>query len=303
MQNRREFIKRVAAGSAFLAIPGVLHPAKKIAETRLVILHTSDVHSHIDPMPADHARYPGMGGFAQRAAQIQQVRADNEHVLLFDSGDFFQGTPYFNLYGGLLELKLMTKMGYDAATLGNHEFDNGMEHLAKQLQHAGFPIVNCNYGISNTPLEGKIESYKIFEKGGVRIGVIGLGIDPKGLVAPSNHAGLVWNDPILKGDNMAKYLKQEQNCHIVIALTHIGLRMADGMADDYALAANSSYIDIILGGHTHSFMDEAVLVNNAANKEVMIMHSGEHGVQMSRIDLLFSKGKLRKSSQTINTPA
>jgi len=289
MQSRRDFIKKALASTALLAMPIGSKAFKGNKDTHIVLLHTSDVHSHIDPMPNDHSRYPGMGGFAQRAKIINQIRRENDHVLLLDSGDIFQGTPYFNFYKGKLELELMTKMKYDAATLGNHEFDNGIESLNEQIEHAGFPFVNANYSFENTPLAGKIKPWIIINKGPIKIGITGLGIDPNRLIAPSNYIGMTWLNPISVGDATAKTLKDKYNCNLVIALSHLGLKMDKGRIDDYQLAAESQYIDIILGGHTHTFLDEPIIETNAAGKQVLILHSGENGVRMGRLDLLFNR--------------
>ncbi|GAO31710.1 bifunctional metallophosphatase/5'-nucleotidase [Geofilum rubicundum] len=303
MPNRREFIKKAVAGAALLTLPMGSRAFSGNKETRLVILHTSDVHSHIDPMPMNHTRFPGMGGFAQRAAIVNKIRKENDHVLLLDSGDIFQGTPYFNFYEGSLELKLMTKMGYDAATIGNHEFDNGLESLNHQLQHAGFPFVSANYSFENTPLAGKIAPWLIINRGPVKVGITGLGIDPERLVAPSNYKGMVWSDPISVGDATAEKLKKEHGCDLVIALSHLGLKMNKGRKDDFQLAAESKHIDIILGGHTHTFLDEPIVETNAAGKEILILHSGQNGVRMGRIDLVFSKDLNNQQVYQIETPS
>ena len=302
MQNRRDFIKKALAGAALLAIPTGSQAFKRNKGTRIVILHTSDVHSHIDPMPMNHSRYPGMGGFAQIAAVVNKIRKENDHVLLLDSGDIFQGTPYFNFYEGSLELELMTKMGYDAATLGNHEFDNGLESLNKQLQHSGFPFVSANYSFENTPLSDKIAPWLIINKGPVKVGITGLGINPERLIAPSNYKGMVWSDPIAAGEATAKMLKEEQGCDLVIALSHLGLMMGKGRIDDYQLAAASKHIDIILGGHTHTFLDAPIVETNASGKQVLILHSGEHGVRMGRLDLLFNRDQNNDLVYQIKTP-
>jgi 5'-nucleotidase len=302
MQNRRDFIKKAVAGAALLAIPMSSRAFMGQKDTRIVLLHTSDVHSHIDPMPMNHTRYPGMGGFAQRAAVVNQIRKENDHVLLLDSGDIFQGTPYFNFYEGSLELELMTKMKYDAATLGNHEFDNGLESLNHQLQHAGFPFVSANYSFENTLLAGKIAPWIVINKGPVKIGITGLGIDPDRLIAPSNYKGMIWSDPIAVGDATAKMLKEEKGCDLVIALSHLGLKMDKGRLDDYQLAAASNHIDIILGGHTHSFLDAPIIETNAGGRQVLILHSGQNGVRMGRLDLLFNKDKNNQLAYQLKTP-
>lgn len=297
MQNRRAFIKTAITGSAILAMPFSAYPFSKKPAKRVVLLHTNDVHSNIDPFPKNHVRYPGMGGFAQRAALINKIRSENEHILLLDSGDIFQGTPYFNYYGGNLELKLMSQMRYDAATFGNHEFDNGIESLSKQLKNASFPFINSNYNFTGTLLEGKTMPWKVFNRADLRIGIIGLGINPKGLIADSNFDGIIYNDPITTGDSIAMMLKEKEKCHVVIALSHIGYKMDLGQTDDLQLARCSKYIDIILGGHTHTFMNEPIIETNASGNKVIINQTGEYGVRLGRIDLLFEKEKISTTSK------
>jgi 5'-nucleotidase len=296
MQNRRNFIKTAIAGSAIVSMPFGAQAFFGRPTPRLTLLHTNDVHSQIDPFPLNHARFPGMGGFAQRAALINTIRSENEHVLLLDSGDIFQGTPYFNYYEGGLELQLMSKMKYDAATLGNHEFDNGIGSLNRQLVHANFPFINTNYDFTGTLLESKIMPWKTFQKGQIKIGVIGLGVNPDGLIAPSNFDGIKYNDPIAVGDETARMLKEKEKCQLVIALSHLGFKMDDGIPDDLQLATNTQYIDIILGGHTHTFMNEPVIETNTAGKQVIIHQSGQSGVRLGRIDLLFEKEEIKTTN-------
>src|SRR6185436_2852124 len=163
--NRRDFLKKISAGAALASIGGIpLDAFGKKEVVKITMLHTNDVHSHIEPFPDNDPKYACMGGVAQRSAMINNIRSAEKNVLLLDSGDIFQGTPYFNLYGGELELKLMSMMKYDASTIGNHDFDNGIEGLAKQLPNATFPLLNCNYDFSDTVLEDKTAPYKIFVK-------------------------------------------------------------------------------------------------------------------------------------------
>lgn len=289
--NRRQFLKTIALGSAAGAI-GL--PACNVidkGEAALTILHTNDIHSHIDPFPEDGGRYAGKGGFARLFALIKQVRQSNSNVLLLDSGDIFQGTPYFNFYGGELELKLMSDMQYDASTLGNHEFDNGSQHLAEQIKKAKFPFINSNYNFNNTPLDGIMSPYKIFKKGHLKIGVIGLGIQLKGLVTPKNYQGITYLDPIIEGDKTAELLKKAEKCDLIIALSHLGYQYKSDTVSDITLAKNTAYIDVILGGHTHTFMDEPAIVNNQINKSVIINQSGWGGINLGRIDIVFNNAK------------
>ena len=288
MINRRNFIKTVLAGSAIVALPSSMVALSRQKPTKIVLLHTNDTHSRIDPLPTDDIYAPNMGGVARRAALIEKIRSENEHVLLFDSGDIFQGTPYFNYYGGKIELELMSKMKYDAACPGNHEFDNGIEHFANMLKYASFPFVNCNYDISNTSLKGKLSEWIIIQKGNLKIGITGLGINLAGLVSPINSAGLIYNDPITAGEKTAKMLKKEKKCNLVIALSHLGFDMKREV-DDKRVAAQTRNIDIILGGHTHTFLKTPELIPNLDNKKVIVCQSGASGVYLGRIDLTLDK--------------
>lgn len=290
MNSRRQFIKKAMASVALMSLPTSIFAKKREKHRTLTILHTNDVHSHIEPFSAKDKRYPAQGGFAARAATIEKIKQTNKNVLLLDSGDIFQGTPYFNFYGGKLELQLMSKMGYDAATLGNHEFDNGIDHLAKQIPFANFPFIVTNYEVKGTLLEDKIIPWKIFKKGSLRIGVIGLAIKPDGLIAPTNFGDIKYQDPVTVGDETAKMLKTKKRCDFVIALSHLGLKMRTDI-DDIRLAQNSHYIDMILGGHTHTFLDQPIFEKNRLNKTVSIHQSGWAGVRMERIDLVFNRDK------------
>ncbi|ASB48004.1 bifunctional metallophosphatase/5'-nucleotidase [Alkalitalea saponilacus] len=291
MYYNRQFSNRIYSAIFLMLIFSVFYSCNNANETRITILHTNDLHSHIEPLPENHGRFPGMGGFARISTIINQIRENTEHVLVFDSGDMFQGTPYFNFYEGSLELRLMSKMGYDAATLGNHEFDNGIESLSNQLKYANFPFISTNYDVEGTLLDGKIKEYHIIETGGIRIGIIGLGVDPDGLVAPHHVDGLKWLDPVVTGDKTAELLKTQYHCDIIIALSHLGFDMGEDRFDDLKVAAQSHHIDVILGGHTHRFMEEPRFVTNLSGKEVIIWQSGQNGVQMGRLDFVFRRGK------------
>lgn len=300
MTSRRDFIKKSLAGGAALLGLGI--PLKAFARKediiRITILHTNDTHSRIDPFPDNDPKYPGMGGTARRAAVIKKIRSEEENVLLLDSGDFFQGTPYFNLYGGELELKLMSQMGYDAATIGNHDFDNGVDGLAKQLVHASFPLLSANYDFSGTSLEGKTIPYKIFNKGGVKIGVFGLGIELEGLVDKKLYGKTVYLDPIEKAAEISHLLKQEKKCDLIICLSHLGDRYENNKVSDVVLAKKSKCIDLILGGHTHRFMDKPLTVKNSDDKDVLISQVGFAGIRLGRIDYFFELKTKKKSLET-----
>ena len=261
---------------------------------RLTILHTNDVHSHIDPFPMDGSRNQGLGGVARRSSLINQIRQDQQNVLLVDSGDMFQGTPYFNLFGGKLELELMSKLGYEAGTFGNHEFDNGIEGLLKYLDRANFPFLTANYDFSSTALAGRTKEYTIIDKGGIRVGLTGVGIDITGLVDPNNHKGMIYLDPIPVVNRIAKMLKEEKKCDLVICLSHLGYSYKDDKVDDLKLAAASRHVDIILGGHTHTFLDEPSRVRNLDGEEVWVNQMGFAGLRLGRLDVVFHKSSGRK---------
>jgi 5'-nucleotidase len=273
--NRRNFLKSTAAGAALLALG--IKPDSVYAKddlVKLVILHTNDVHSRIDPFPMDGSRNQGRGGVAARAALINKIRQENPNVLLLDAGDIFQGTPYFNFYGGELELKMMSMMGYDAGIMGNHDFDNGVEGFYKQLPHANFPILNANYDFSDTLLHDKTQPYKIFKKDGLRIGVFGLGIELTGLVNKVQYGNTKYQDPIAKALQYERLLKEDKKCDIVICLSHLGYRYSDNKVSDTVLAKSTNFIDLIIGGHTHTFLDRPDSVKNLQGKEVLINQVG-----------------------------
>ncbi len=289
LTTRRQFIKSLAAGSLAAAFPFPLKASP--SSNRLTILHTNDVHSHLDPFDSNHPKFPDMGGFARRATLINQIRNQREHVLLLDAGDIFQGTPYFNFFGGKPELELMTRMGYDAATIGNHEFDNGIDHLAKQIDHAGFPFICSNYKFEGTALENKTIPWKVIEKGPFRIGILGLGINPAGLVAPPNYRGMQWLDPVSTGEETALFLRENQKCNLVIALSHLGLNSTPKRPEsDQQVASETSSIDVIIGGHSHTFMEEPQNIKNKAGKTVLVNQVGWGGVILGQLDLTMQQG-------------
>lgn len=299
--NRRAFLKQagtlLASGGIATALPFSAFANDKNL-VRLTILHTNDVHSRIEPFPMDGSRNQGMGGAARRATLIQQVRKAQRNVLLLDAGDTVQGTPYFNLFGGQLEMELMSKMGYDASTFGNHEFDNGVEHLAKMIRHANFPFINSNYDFSGTAMEGKSLEYKVFTKQKIKIGVFGLGIELSGLVDPLLSAGVKYRDPIATAKRIVDKLRNELQCDLVICLSHLGYQMDGGKVSDRILAASTQGIDLIIGGHTHTFLPEPVQVQNLSGDYTLINQVGNAGVMMGRIDFLFERKTGKKQSYT-----
>ena len=297
MLNRRLFLRNTAAvGGGLLLLPGAgLRAAAAVKTPRLTILHTNDWHSRIEPFPDDGGRNANRGGAIRRMHLIEQVRAVEPNVLLVDSGDIFQGTPYFNFFAGELEMKLMSRMGYDAATIGNHDFDAGMENLVTQMGHANFPLVNANYEFKDTPLAGKTPDYTIINKGGIKVGVFGLGIKLDGLVPKALYGSTNYLDPIERGNETARRLREDEKCDLVICLSHLGYRYrSDDEVDDIDLASNSRHIDVILGGHTHTFLNEPTVVPNEQGDPVIVNQVGFGGLRLGRLDVTFPGGGKRR---------
>jgi 5'-nucleotidase len=292
--KRRTFIKNTAASSALLTLSGLsLTSFTTLKSKHITILHTNDVHSYIDPFPADHPRNANMGGVVRRAALIENIRKENPNVVLLDAGDIFQGTPYFNYYGGELEFKLMSMMKYDVATIGNHDFDNGIDGLYAQLPHAKFDFISSNYDFTNTILNSHVKPYKILNVAGVSIGIFGLGVQLDGLVDKKKYKETRYNDPIEVATDMARILKHDKKCDIVICLSHIGFQYKDfpQRVCDVMLAKKTKDIDLIIGGHTHTFLDKPVIEKNLEGKEVLINQVGCYGLNLGRIDFFVSDDK------------
>jgi 5'-nucleotidase len=301
MQNRRTFLKQslLTTGAIIVSnslLAGIAEDSENI--TRISILHTNDVHSRLEPFPMDGGKYQGLGGVEARTDVISSIRNEEEQVLLLDSGDIFQGTPFFNLYKGEPEIKAMSAMGYEAATMGNHDFDAGLENFAKQLQYANFPIVVCNYDFTNTPMEFKSHPYKIFKKGKLKIGVTGVGIEMSGLVSDNLYGNTKYLDPVESANKAAHHLKKEEKCDMVICLSHLGYQYKDNKISDVVLAKESENIDLILGGHTHTFMDAPISLKNRTGSDVLVNQVGWAGIVLGRLDFEFSKSKRKNLSKS-----
>jgi len=291
LQNRRDFL-RYLFGASFVAAGFNALPAEFLSKKgvkKLTILYTNDQHSRIEPFPLNDPKYPNLGGFARRAALIKKIRSEEKNILLLDAGDIFQGTPYFNYYSGELEYKLMSQMGYDATTLGNHDFDLGIENIVKQMPHATFAFVSANYDLTDTALNGKILPYKVFEKDGIKIGVFGLGIELAGLVDKKNYGDTRYLDPIAEAKKTAELLKFGKKCDYIICLSHLGYKYPNKKVCDMDLGDQSSYIDLVIGGHTHTFLEEPKQVRNAKGKTVHITQVGWSGIWLGRLDVYFSQ--------------
>ena len=285
--KRRTFLKNTTSTALFTGLGG-LTSCQRTTKKHITIIHTNDVHSHIDVFPKDHSRYPNLGGLARRAALVEAIRIENPNTLLFDAGDFFQGTPYFNFYGGELEIKLMSKLKYDAATIGNHDFDNGIDGLYAQLPHADFQLLSANYDFKNTIMNGKTKSHSVFEVDGVKIGVYGLGIELDGLVSQKLSKETQYLDPLEMAQDAEKHLKLNEQCDLVVCLSHLGYQYKNpNKPDDLKLASNTEFTDLIIGGHTHTFLDKPTLVKNRMGKDVLVNQVGCYGIHLGRIDFYF----------------
>jgi len=244
----------------------------------------------------DGSRLQGLGGVARRSTLIQKIRSEEKNVLLFDAGDMFQGTPYFNVFDGQVELELMSKLGYDAGTFGNHEFVNGLPGLLKHFDKANFPFVTSNYDFTGTIMEGKTKDHLIFERDGVRIGVFGVGVDLNGMVDPRSYQGVKITDPLETAAKYTEKLKKDLKCDLIICLSHIGYSYDTNKVSDLLLAKNSRNIDLIIGGHTHTFLEKPTEVKNLDNEITLVNQTGFSGVNLGRIDFILDKKRGTKKS-------
>ncbi len=301
--DRKHFLKTLGGGTLAMTLaPNLLlaenlNIFKNSSEYHLTILHTNDQHSRIEPFDSTYTRNPNQGGFARRASLIQKFRAEQPNLLLLDSGDTFQGTPYFNFFGGELEFKLMSMMGYDASTMGNHDFDNGLQGFKKVRSNAKFPFLCSNYDFKNTILEGETEPFKIFNKDGIRVGIFGVGIKLEGLVGKKDYGETKYLDPVEIAQHYSDFLRNEKKCDLVICLSHIGYDYKDDSTKicDKILAAKTDGIDLILGGHTHTFLPEPQTFLNRKGKNVLVNQVGWAGLLLGKIDFYFDKNKKVKN--------
>ncbi|HIP31145.1 MAG TPA: bifunctional metallophosphatase/5'-nucleotidase [Crocinitomicaceae bacterium] len=293
--KRRTFVRNsVVVSGGLLIAPSILaQSAKKPGSTKLTILHTNDTHSNIDPFPENHSKYPGKGGVARRFELIEKVRREEEHVLLLDAGDIFQGTPYFNKFGGVLEMKLMTEMGYDVATMGNHDFDGGLEGFVKAREFAKFPFVCSNYNFTNTPIDGHTQDYTIIQKGKIKVGIFGVGVEMKGLVPGIKYGETEYIYPIDVANDRASELKRK-GCDLIICLSHLGYEYGSEKVSDRVLARKTQNIHLIIGGHTHTFLDKPTEEKNLNGDTVLVNQVGWAGINVGRIDFEFDQKMFAK---------
>jgi 5'-nucleotidase len=270
----------------------LLEPTKD--ETLITVLHTNDTHSQIDPILENDKTYAGKGGVARRATLVKRVRKENPNTLMIDAGDVCQGTPYFNFYKGEVEYKAMSLIGYDAGTIGNHEFDNGVQSLAKAYQFANFDIVSTNYDVRGSALESKVKTHLVKDLGGIRIGLFGLGIRPEGLITPENFAPLKYMDPVRMTRGAVKLLREQERCQLVLGMSHLGYypNPQRDEVGDTQVAAQVDGIDFIASGHTHTFMQNPVLQKTPNGKDTIIYQVGRSGIYVGRVDFTLKDGKV-----------
>ena len=299
--NRRGFIRNGFAGIAGLSLGAV--PFNLLADNNFItisIMHTNDLHCHIEPFSVGNDNTNSKGGLARISEMVKRAKAENPNTLLFDAGDMFQGTPYYNYFKGELMLKIMSATGYDAGTLGNHEFDDGLEGILDSLPSAKFPLINSNYDFSNTKLAGKFPRYKVFKKDRIKIGVYGLGIELKGLVSDKNFGNTIYNDPLKTALEMESFLKNEHKCDLVVCLSHLGLSYRENKISDMVLATETSMTDLIIGGHTHTFLEEPIIEKNKAGNRIIVNQASWGGQILGKIDFVFERSRNRKEVVVAN---
>lgn len=313
MITRRHFLKASLAGGvmaassrsalSLLSAPacsGLTAPLLAVAagEKLITILHTNDTHSQIDPLPANDRLYPDKGGVARRATLVKRIRKENPNTLMIDAGDVFQGTPYFNFYKGEVEYRVMSLIGYDVVTLGNHDFDNGVDALAAAMKFASFEFVSCNYDVRGTALESKVKPYAVRVVDGVRVGLFGMGVSPDNLITPENFKGVKYNDPVKAARDVVKTLREKERCTLVVGMSHLGYYPSpkDGGVGDSQVAEQVDGIDFIASGHTHTFMKEPVITKTPSGGSTMIFQVGRSGIYVGRVDLKVRDGKVVASA-------
>ena len=286
IRNTGSFGSRPGAKALLLLLAFTSVAAFAGQKVKLVILHTNDTHSQVEPTEKSTLKTSDMGGYARRMGEISQIREQEKNVLLVDAGDYSQGTPYFNFFNGRVEIDAMNRMKYDAGTLGNHEFDNGIDTLAVVLKNARFPMISSNYNFTNTALSGLIKPYIILEKAGLRIGIMALDVNPKSLIFEKNYRGMEYENPILKANEISTLLKKKEKCDVIICLSHLGANGTE--VNDFEVAHKTRYIDVIIGGHSHCMITNTT-EKNAAGKPIVIAQMGKSGLYLGRVDLELEK--------------
>ncbi|MGL5273214.1 MAG: bifunctional metallophosphatase/5'-nucleotidase [Phocaeicola sp.] len=279
-------MKRIYTWLAIACFASVLN-AQELKE--LHIFHTSDLHSRIEPMPESdpNKEYAGNGGMVRIAALTSELRDKHASMLLFDCGDFSQGTPYYNLFKGELEVKIMNEIGYDAIAIGNHEFDFGLENMAQIFRMAKFPILSANYHFEGTPVEGLVKQYTIFYRDGIKIGVFALGTPLEGMVQAKCREGVRYENPVEAAQRVTQQLKEVEKCDLIICLSHLGWQNSDTC--DEVLIPNTRNIDIVIGGHSHSYFEKPKVYKNMDGQDVTLHHMGKSGVYFGEIRVKMQK--------------
>ncbi|MDP3431582.1 MAG: metallophosphatase [Bacteroidota bacterium] len=302
MSNRRIFLKQSLLGGSALSLgifPNELFASGELV--KLTVMHTNDMHYHIDPFDDSHAEYGGRGGMVRLASLVSKCRSENPNFLLLDAGDMFQGTPYFNYFKGDLIMKLMSQIGYDAGTIGNHEFDNGLPDILSALRFAKFPMVSSNYDFSDTILADSVKPCHILEKGGIKIGIYGLGIELDGLVGKLNYGNTQYLDPLTTALKMERLLKKDHKCDLVICLSHLGYSYSNRKISDVSLAPQTKYTDLIIGGHSHTFLDKPTVLENAKGNQILVNQAGWAALAAGKIEFIFDRARRRKAfTATVN---
>ncbi|HKP47597.1 MAG TPA: metallophosphatase [Pyrinomonadaceae bacterium] len=309
MISRRKFLQATIAGGAVLALPqtranlfsstmwpSLSSPVLDLSsrETLITILHTNDTHSQIDPLPDYDKQYGGKGGVARRATLVKRVRKENPNTLMIDAGDVFQGTPYFNFYKGEVEYKAMSLIGYDVGTLGNHDFDNGVDALVAAMKFANFEFVSSNYDLRGTPLEKRVKRYTVRTFGDVRVGLFGMGVSPDNLITPANFKGIKYLDPVASAREVVGILRQRERCQLVVGMSHLGYyaNPKNGEIGDTQVAEQVDGIDFIASGHTHTFMQTPVLARNPSGNNTIVFQVGKSGIYVGRVDFRMKNGRV-----------
>ncbi|MEX1121393.1 MAG: metallophosphoesterase [Balneolales bacterium] len=290
--NRKRFLRNSVAAGLGTGLVGC-SPFKMLSSdddiSRLTILHTNDTHARIEPFSENAPEYAGMGGVARRATMIKRIRSENPHTLLLDAGDVFQGTPYFNEYHGALDYEVMSKMGYDASTIGNHEFDNGVQGFCDVADKANFPFLSSNYNFGSTDMGYHVREFMTKKVGDVKVGIFGLGVDFQNLVLDHLHKGISYISPVAISRKMVMVLKYYHHCDMVICLSHLGYDYADNRVSDRVLAREVDGIDLIIGGHTHTFLDQPEVFQKSNGKQTLVSQVGFAGIMLGRIDYEFNE--------------
>ena len=309
MTSRRDFLRGSMVAGLSLSLPTLTSSLARTTnysalwapllepnagETLITVLHTNDTHSQIDPILENDKTWAGKGGVARRATLVKRIRKENPNTLLLDAGDVLQGTPYFNFYKGEVEYKAMSLIGYDAGTLGNHEFDNGVEALSKALQFANFDIVSTNYDVRGSALENKVKTHVVKQVGGIRVGLFGMGVSPTGLITPDNFKPVKYLDPVRMARGVVKLLREQEHCTLVLGMSHLGYfpNPKEEELGDTQVAAQVDGIDFIASGHTHTFMKAPVLQKTPSGANTIIFQVGKSGIYVGRVDFTVRDGKV-----------